>query len=166
MSAAWAFAEQAWRRPGVEAVALSLQNGHGYPPALLLWRLWTLEDGGGVDDAAVTRAVKTARAWEAAVLVPLRRVRRRLRSPTGPITEVAAVGLSEQILTAELSAERALLAALEGLADGRPGPPADPVTALAVLADLWRPPPPMQALRRLVDLIGQTPAPARADPAG
>ena len=43
MTSAWAFAVAAWRRPGVEATCLELQDAHGQLPALLLWRLWTLE---------------------------------------------------------------------------------------------------------------------------
>ena len=81
MTSAWAFALAAWRRPGVEAASLELQDAHGQLPALLLWRLWTLTEGRAVDAQGLATAVQVARDWEAGVLGPLRAVRRRLRRP-------------------------------------------------------------------------------------
>jgi uncharacterized protein (TIGR02444 family) len=154
---AWTFAAEAWQSPGVEAIALWLQDVHGQPPALLLWRLWTLENGGGVDEPTVIRAVEIARAWERELLHPLRGVRRRLKSSAGLSAGFTAVAdapeLREQILAAELAAERVLLAALESLAGDRRGPPEEPLSALVTLSEIWGPPPPLPQLRRLAELI-------------
>ncbi len=163
MSDAWAFAARAWRRPGVEAAALALQDVHGQSPALLLWRLWTLEGGGGVDAETVASALKMARAWQAEVLDPLRGVRRRLKSAASWLEAIDAPGLGERSLALELDAERALLAALERLAGDRRGPGAEPLAALAALGNAWRPPPPMAELSHLVALL-RPDAPAGATP--
>jgi uncharacterized protein (TIGR02444 family) len=163
VSALWAFAVQAWRRPGVAAVALELQDAHGLPPALLLWRFWALDAGVGVDERAATRAVEIAGAWQADVLGPLREVRQRLKSPPAPLDAFDATGLRDRILAVELDAERALLEALESLVAGNPGasaePPTEPLAALSALATAWRPPLPLTTLTCLVDFMrGDAPA--------
>jgi hypothetical protein len=82
-------------------------------------------------------------------------VRRRLKSPTGPLEGVEAAHLREQVVGVELEAERVLLASLERLAGDRSGAPADRLEALAALAEIWRPPPPLAQLRHLVERLSE-----------
>ena len=145
MTTAWEYAVAAWRRPGVEAVCLELQDIHGQCPALLLWRAWALDEGRALGPARLATAVEVARAWEDGALRPLRAVRDRL---------AAHAGVRRKVLEAELEAEHALLDALGALAaPGAPGGESPPVRALADLAQAWRPSAPPAALAALVETL-------------
>jgi uncharacterized protein (TIGR02444 family) len=156
LTSAWAFAVDAWARPGVEAICLDLQNTHDQLPALLLWRCWTLVEDRPVDAGHLAKAVEIARTWESEVLGPLRALRQRLAT-TETIADVARASLRRRILEAELEAEHALLDALETLEIPKGpawGAAADSrLEAMTRLAGLWRPPAPSAALGRLVEAL-------------
>jgi uncharacterized protein (TIGR02444 family) len=150
---AWDFAEAHWRRPGVMACCLELQEVHGQCVALLLWRLWTLAEAREPNPETLATAVAAAREWEAAVARPLRAVRERLQSaPLGLVADTGRLALRDQILAAELAAEHTLLDALDGLAPlaAHPSTAApDLLPALIDLAMAWRWPAPTALLTRL-----------------
>ena len=157
MTSAWAFAVAAWRRPGVEATCLELQDAHGQLPALLLWRLWTLEANHPVAPESLAAAIAAAREWDARVLGPLRVLRRRLAVSGAPIADKARAAVRRRVLDAELEAEHALIDALEALetpseASARQGAES-PLEALVELAGAWRSPPPSTALARLIEAL-------------
>ncbi len=153
MTSAWAFAAAAWGRPGVETIGLDLQNTHGQCPALLLWRAWTLAEGGGVDAATTSRAVEVARRWDAQVLTPVRTARGGLSTCPDVVGAIASGKVREAILSAELEAERALLNALEAMSGDRAGPAQPRLAALTEIAALWNPPAPERLIARLVDAL-------------
>jgi uncharacterized protein (TIGR02444 family) len=150
---AWDFAVATWTRPGVDALCLALQDVHGQSVALLLWGLWTARRG-AAEAPDLAGAVRLARDWEAQILSPLRAVRRRLAGPSWPADGVAA-DLRRQLLAAELTAERALIEALEALAPAAAGHGADRpapesgAARLIALAALWGPPVPAAPLGAL-----------------
>jgi uncharacterized protein (TIGR02444 family) len=150
---AWDFAVAAWRRPGLEAICLELQDDHGQHPGLLLWRSWTQAEGLTVDAESLARAIQTARGWENAVLEPLRTVRRRLGVVNGSLSPMAQPVVREAILAAELAAERALLEALQTLTTDRGDTSGETLTLLVDLAEMWRPPAPMLLLARLSNAL-------------
>jgi uncharacterized protein (TIGR02444 family) len=161
LTSAWAFAVAAWGQPGVEAICLELQDVHGQLPALLLWRLWTLEANRPVDPESLAAAIRAARDWEAAVLRPLRRIRRRLASGA-PIArrhigDQAWETVRRRVRDAELEAEHALFDALEvlesptGTSTGEAA--ASHLEGIMALAGAWRPPAPSSALARLIEAL-------------
>jgi uncharacterized protein (TIGR02444 family) len=148
---AWTFSVAAWKRPGVEATCLELQNVHGQCPALLLWRCWTLEEKRAVGPEQLTMAVAIARGWDSDVVRPLRAIRERLKRDGA-----ARATVRRRILDAELEAEHALLDALEAVeSPAAPRGESAPLQALIDLAEAWRPPAPSIALARLVAALWQ-----------
>ena len=150
MTTAWAFAVAAWKRPGVEAICLELQDIHGQSPALLLWRCRTLEESRAVDPKSLAEAVQIAREWEGEALRPLRALSRRLTSTPASLAKAARAAVRRRVLDAELEAEHALLDALEVLET--PGVASGDIARLQAIIDLaeaWRPPAPVAALARL-----------------
>jgi uncharacterized protein (TIGR02444 family) len=146
----WDFAAAAWRRPGVEAICLELQNRHGQSPPLLLWRLWLVSEGRSLSAEALAEAIATARTWQAEVVAPLRSVRDRLASPLGGAPETARLALRRTILAAELEAERILLAGLEMIEAVPDASAVAPLSPLLVLTQAWGTPAPTPLLARLI----------------
>lgn len=145
---AWDHAVSRYSRPDVQALCLELQDTHGQCVPLLLWRLWTLDEGRAVDDGLVAAASAFARNWSGRVVAPLRSVRRSLKAPSPPAPRAAVVALGRDIQAAELAAERLLLDALESLSPP-PGARPAPADALDVLAAAWGTPAPEMLLQRL-----------------
>jgi uncharacterized protein (TIGR02444 family) len=157
LSGAWAFAVAAWRRPGVEAICLDLQDRHGQSPILLLWRLWALETKRTVGPETLAAAIDAAHLWEAEILQPLRALRQALAATGAPVAEAARIAARRRVLDAELEAERALvdtLAALDAPQETSAGAMEEPrLAALIELAAAWRPPAPSSMLERLAEAL-------------
>jgi uncharacterized protein (TIGR02444 family) len=98
-------------RPGVAAVCLALQDRHGQHVNLVLFALWVGASGRGRLSAADLDAAKAALTpWYAAVIAPLRALRRRAKD------EPDAAALYAALKAAELEAERVAQDRLERLA--------------------------------------------------
>ncbi|MGI9169623.1 MAG: TIGR02444 family protein [Caulobacteraceae bacterium] len=147
----WDHAAALYARPGVEAACLRLQDGEGQCVPLLLWRLWTIDEGRAIDAGTLERATALARAWTAAAVAPLRRTRRRLKTPFAPVEDAARLALRAQVAASELAAERMLLDALEALTPRKNavGAGVDRLTALRALGPRGRKPASEAALRTL-----------------
>jgi uncharacterized protein (TIGR02444 family) len=143
----WDFAVSLYGRRSVEEVCLALQDDHDQCVPLFLWRLWALDRV--VEAGQLRSAAETARAWEAAVVAPLRTTRRRLRDPVPGVADAARLALRGSVKAAELAAERVLLDALEASTSVRAAPPSNAVEALIELAVLWGEAPPASLLARL-----------------
>ncbi|MBW8882612.1 MAG: TIGR02444 family protein, partial [Asticcacaulis sp.] len=103
----WDWAVARYQRNGVAAACLALQDDHGQNVPLLLWAAWAAAHGMRIEPR-LAEAVRLARAWSDAVIVPLRGVRRRLKTPLSDGDEVARLKLRERVKAVELEAERAL----------------------------------------------------------
>ncbi len=137
----WEWTLEAYGRPGVAEATLALQDGHGQNTSLLLWAVWSE----GPDAAALARAVEIARAWDATVLSPIRKVRRDLKPAFPGVDDGAREALREDVKAAELRAERVLMESLEALSGHeRGGTPA--LAALKSASVAWGPPAPDDAL--------------------
>jgi len=145
----WDFAAEIWRRPGLEAACLALQDDDGQCVPLLLWRLWTLAERRAVSAGTVAAAVAVARGWNDSVVAPLRAIRLVLRPPRPPVDDDARLALRARLRDAELAAERALFEALEGLTTAGGGPWDAPLPALLELARAWGAPAPEERLAGL-----------------
>jgi uncharacterized protein (TIGR02444 family) len=113
----WDWTLEAYAQAGVPEATLALQDTHGQNTSYLLWAVWAE----GPDAEALRRGAEAAKAWDAAVLKPLREVRRRLKPAFPPVEEAAREGLREDVKAAELRAERVLMETLETLAPARSG---------------------------------------------
>ncbi|WP_029415545.1 TIGR02444 family protein [Brevundimonas bacteroides] len=137
MSGFWDWALAAYRRPGVSEACLTLQDTHGQNVPLLLWAAWTAATGRALDEEAIEAACDAARAWDGAVVGPLRAIRRTLKGPIPDIGDAGREALRDQIKAVELAAERALMAHLEALVPESGGPPTATLDALVAVARVW-----------------------------
>lgn len=123
----WEFSLDFYARPGVSAALIELQDRAGLDVNLILFALWHgLSGRGRLDHERLAAAAQAARAIQTEIVMPLRALRRRLR--TVPDADVQR--LREAIKALELDAEKIAQARLAGCA----GPPAidvDPVERLA-----------------------------------
>jgi uncharacterized protein (TIGR02444 family) len=155
----WAYALVVYGRPGVAARLLELQDTHGQSVPYLIWSLWMAASGRAPDAATLEAGAALARAWEAAAVAPLRRLRRELKtSPKslGAGPERRRERLRGGVQKLELDAERMLLEMLE---DASPEPgrepgehPLSPAESAARAAAVWGSPPPASLLRDLARL--------------
>lgn len=132
MSAFWDWALERYARPGVEALLIDLQDVHGQCVPYLLWAAW------GAAPALLERGAHSARSYEAEVVGPLRRVRRRLRGDPP---------LHDQVKAAELAAEKVLMETLEAM-----GPPAT-AGGIEDAVRIWGVGAPADDLKRLATLL-------------
>ena len=145
----WGWSLEAYARPGVPEACLQLQDEHGQNTSVLLWAVWAE----GADPATLQAAAAAGRTWDAAVLQPIRAVRRTLKTPFAAVDDGAREGLREDVKDAELRAERVLMEACEALsAHRRGGRPA--LAALQAASRAWGPAAPDEALARLACALG------------
>jgi uncharacterized protein (TIGR02444 family) len=83
---------------------------------VLFFLLWNATQGRALNAADVTKVEETIRPWREMAVVPIRNVRRALKSPPPVMTPDAAEGLRTRIKAVELEAERLQQEALYGLA--------------------------------------------------
>ncbi len=146
--AIWAWALEAYGRPGVPEATLRLQDFHGQNTSLLLWAVYAEAR----DADLVTRAAAAARAWDAVALVPLRAVRRALKPALTPFDDGAREALREEVKRLELASERLLMETLAGLSDHRGG--AGALEAMMAASRAWGQPAPADALAELAAALG------------
>ena len=124
-AAFWDFALGLYARPGVEVDCLTLQDRDGVNVNLALLAVWLALRGRAVTVDAGARAAARVASWNGAVVVPLRRARRRIKTGTGglpPVDAAEATALRQALLELELRAERAAQRlALEALSGGWEG---------------------------------------------
>ena len=113
--ALWPYALDLYGPPEVEAAFLDLQDRHDQCVAYLIWSLWAADQGRTLDAAALGQGADLARAWQAAAIAPLRRMRRDLKSPLIAGTDAPRQALRGSVQALELEAERMLLQMLEAL---------------------------------------------------
>jgi uncharacterized protein (TIGR02444 family) len=143
----WDYALELYRRPGVEAACLELQQRHGVDVNIVLLCCWLAHRGAAADAAFLARIAQAAEVWQQKVVRPLRAVRSQLKSALtaaqpGSIAacwpELAAT-LRQQVLALEIDGERLEQLMLAELAV-ECGPAAAPGVALANvnLSRYWR----------------------------
>ncbi len=111
----WNWAVKAYGGEGVADACLSLQDEDGQNVPLLLWAAWLANEGFGLTDSLAAEAAMLARNWSDELIVPLRLLRRRLKTELSTDDEALRLPLREKIKAIELEAERALITKLAGL---------------------------------------------------
>jgi len=157
----WPWALRVYAVPGVADACLDLQDAHGQCVPLLLWAAWAAEKGARIDAGLAAEGAALARHWSQEVIVPLRALRRRTKSPVSSGDDAPRLLLREKIKSAELEAERALMTLLEDMT-----PVASikndilkqivmsaVVEALVVVATAWSPDVPADALAHLTERL-------------
>ncbi len=123
----WEFSLDFYARPGVSAALIELQDRAGLDVNLILFALWHgLTGRGRLDDERLAAADQAARAIQTEIIMPLRALRRRLRTDT----DADIQRLRELIKALELDAEKIAQARLAGCA-APPATDVDPVERLA-----------------------------------
>lgn len=148
----WDWAVEVYAVPAVAEACLELQDTHDQCVPLLLFGLWTEAQGYVLNEDLSEAAVDMARAWSEHVITPLRAIRRRIKGPVSDMDNTAKFAIREQVKSAELAAEKALMAALEGLIPAGQ-PKAQVGDNLVRLARFWSPVVPRTGLRRLRDAL-------------
>jgi uncharacterized protein (TIGR02444 family) len=121
----WRFSIKLYAVPGVAAACIELQDQAGVDVNVLFFLLWQATQNRALDEAEVAEIDRVIGAWRELTVVPLREMRRALKTPPPVMTAEAAETFRNRIKGAELEAERLQQEALyEMSADGRFGRPA------------------------------------------
>jgi len=102
----WDFSLAVYRKPGVSAACLQLQDEAGADVNLLLFFCWlaTVRDT-PLDDADICGVVARTEAWRDHVVRPLREVRRRLKGGVSDFPAESVASLRSEVKRIELQSE-------------------------------------------------------------
>jgi uncharacterized protein (TIGR02444 family) len=118
----WRFSVKFYAEPGVAQACIDLQDQAGVDVNLLFFLLWNATEGRTLDAAQVAELDRSFGAWRDLTVVPLRELRRGLKSPPSAIEPSVAEGFRTRIKAVELEAERLQQEAMYALAQsGRIG---------------------------------------------
>jgi uncharacterized protein (TIGR02444 family) len=102
----WRFSLQYYRLPGVAEACITLQEESGVDVNLLLFLLWHGAQGRRLAAVEVARLEQQIAPWRERTVIPLRAVRRALKSPPGLVEPGATEAFRTRIKAVELEAER------------------------------------------------------------
>jgi uncharacterized protein (TIGR02444 family) len=112
----WRFSLQFYRQPGVAEACIALQEGSGVDVNLLLFLLWHAAQGRRLSGAQIRELERKIAAWRDLTVVPLRNLRRALKSTPELVPGAAAEAFRTRIKAVELEAERLQQEAMYALA--------------------------------------------------
>jgi uncharacterized protein (TIGR02444 family) len=112
----WRFSLQFYRLPKVADACIALQEEAGVDVNLLLFLLWHAQQGRSLASAEVAALDARIAPWRDATVIPLRVVRRALRSPPALVAPPPAEAFRNRIKAVELEAERLQQEAMYALA--------------------------------------------------
>jgi uncharacterized protein (TIGR02444 family) len=116
----WRFSLRFYREPAVADACIALQEEAGIDVNLLLFLLWHATRARVLSKKEVEELETAIAPWRDATVIPLRGVRRALKSPPDLVTRPAAEQFRTKIKAAELEAERLQQEAMYALAQVRP----------------------------------------------
>jgi uncharacterized protein (TIGR02444 family) len=102
----WRFSLQFYRLPGVAEACIKLQEEAGADVNLLLFLLWHGAHGRRIEAAEIARLEQKIAGWRDLTVIPLRAVRRALKSPPGLVEPGTTEAFRTRIKAVELEAER------------------------------------------------------------
>ena len=132
----WRFSLRFYRQPGVADACIALQEQSGVDVNLLLYLLWHARDGRSFTVAEVEAVERRIAPWRESTVVPLRRVRRALKTPPALVEAPAAEAFRNRIKAVELEAERLQQEAMYALAapSGEPSASAEAAARASIAA--------------------------------
>ncbi len=116
----WRFSLGFYRQPGVADACIALQETSGVDVNLLLFLLWQAASRRQISTAEVAALEARIGGWREATVIPLRGVRRALKSPPALVEGGAAEAFRTRIKAVELEAERLQQEAMYELARSAP----------------------------------------------
>jgi uncharacterized protein (TIGR02444 family) len=102
----WRFSLGFYRDPAVAAACIELQDQAGVDVNMLLFLLWNATLNRTLSQAAIADLDRRIGAWREAAVIPLRALRRALKSPPPVIEPGAAEVFRTRVKNVELEAER------------------------------------------------------------
>jgi uncharacterized protein (TIGR02444 family) len=102
----WRFSLGFYRAPGVADACIALQDEAGVDVNVLLFLLWNATLKRQMSVASVRELDARIGAWREAAVIPLREIRRALKTPPGVVDAGAAEGFRTRVKAVELEAER------------------------------------------------------------
>jgi uncharacterized protein (TIGR02444 family) len=121
----WRFSLRFYRMPGVADACIALQDEAGVDVNLLLFLLWNAHMDRVLSRADVEALEGRVAGWRERVVIPLREVRRQLKSSPALVEKGTAEAFRTRIKQVELEAERLQQESLFALAQSSPlGQPA------------------------------------------
>lgn len=111
----WSFSNRFYGLSGVSEACLKLQDDHGVDVCVLMVLLWFAERRRTVRDTQIQMMLRVSAPWREQVVLPLRAVRRWLKTAPAPFDSRSAAALRATVKAAELRAERLQLEQLESL---------------------------------------------------
>jgi uncharacterized protein (TIGR02444 family) len=123
----WTFSLGFYRQPGVAEACLELQDRCGVDVNVVLFLLWTATLKRRLQAAEVRTLADKVRAWQTEVVVPIRNLRRLLKSPPPLLDKGVAELFRAKIKAVELESERLQQEAMFALAPSLRGEPAETV---------------------------------------
>ncbi len=102
----WQFSLRLYRLPKVADACIALQEEAGVDVNLLLFLLWQARQRRRLSAADVTTLDTQIAPWRDLTVIPMRRMRRALKSPPGLVAPPAAEAFRNRIKAVELEAER------------------------------------------------------------
>ena len=116
----WRFSLRLYRAPGVGDACIALQEEAGVDVNLLLFLLWQAMQQRALTAADVKALDATIGGWRDTAVIPLRNVRRALKSAPGLVDPNTAEAFRTRIKAVELEAERLQQEAMYALAATMP----------------------------------------------
>jgi uncharacterized protein (TIGR02444 family) len=102
----WRFSLGFYRAPGVADACIALQDQAGVDVNVLLFLLWNATLKKQMSAAAVRDLDARIGPWRKAAVIPLREIRRALKTPPSVVDAGAAEAFRTRVKAAELEAER------------------------------------------------------------
>jgi uncharacterized protein (TIGR02444 family) len=125
----WRFSLRFYRQPGVADACIALQEESGVDVNLLLYLLWLARDARTFSAGEVEALEGRIAPWRETTVVPLRTLRRALKSPPALVDPPAAELFRTKIKQVELEAERLQQESMYALAAPRGEVSASPTAA-------------------------------------
>ena len=116
----WQFSVKFYAAPDVAPACIELQDQAGVDVNLLFFLLWNAGEKRTFNASQVAELDLKIGVWRDLVVIPLRQVRRSLKSPAPVVPAAAAEEFRTRIKAAELEAERLEQEALYDLARSAP----------------------------------------------
>jgi uncharacterized protein (TIGR02444 family) len=108
----WRFALSFYREPEVAPACLALQEEVGVDVGILIFAVFAATRGVELSDGDLNEADRLVAGWRSEVVIPLRRLRRQLKTGPAPAPTATTDALREKIKSIELEAERIELSLL------------------------------------------------------
>ena len=116
----WRFSLRFYRQPHVADACIALQEEAGVDVNLLLFLLWHATLARALSPAEVAELEGRIAVWRETTVIPLRAMRRALKSPPGLVATATAELFRTRIKAVELEAERLQQEAMHELARSSP----------------------------------------------